>query len=137
MKLPNFRRIFSSDFKDEFKQVMDQLGILFNGALDPVYNALNNNLTFGDNFAATVAEFTVAVNSRGEPIQTTTLRLSNKQTTVSGIIVIKANGLNNSTILPSAGVYVDGKLNGNTITISNVKGIPQDIQFRIKAVILA
>ncbi len=137
MRLPNFRRLFSSDYKNEMKNFADQFGVIYNANNEAVYNALNNNLTFGDNFAATVAEFSVNVDTNGKPNQVTTLRMSNNQNTVGGIIVINAIGGNNSDILPTAGVYVDAIKDGSLLTIRNVRGLTPGISYRIKAVILA
>lgn len=137
MKLPNFRRIFSSDFKEEFKQVMDQLGILFNGALEPVYNALNNNLTFADNFLATVTDINVSVNANGTPNQATSFKLSTNQKSTSGIFVINAFGANDSTLLPEAGVFIAFSQNGNSVNITSIKGLLPSITYTIRIVCLS
>lgn len=137
MKLPSFRRLFSSDYRAEMKQFVDQFGVIYNANTESVYDALNNKLTFQDNFAATIADFTVNVNERGVPNQKTQLKMSNNQTTVSGIMVISALGGNNGTILPLAGVYVNATKDGDFLTIQHVKGIPVGVNFRIKAVVLA
>lgn len=136
MKLPSFRRIFSSDYKAEMKQFVDQFGVIYNGNTESLYDALNNKLTFQDNFAATIADFTVNVNTAGVPNQKTQFKLSNNQTSLSGILVISALGGNNGTVLPNAGVYINAVIDGNLLTIQNVKGIPPSVNFRVKAIIL-
>jgi hypothetical protein len=136
MKLPSLRKVFSSDFKNEYRALMDQLGILFNGALEPVYNALNKGLTFRDNFSATVAEFTVTVDSTGKPKQTTSFKLSDSQTTVEGLFVINAYGANDNTVTPASAPFVSFKRNGSSITVNNIKGLTPDIAYLIKVVAL-
>lgn len=137
MKIPSLRRIFSSDFKGEYKALMDQLGILFNGGLEPIYTAMSNNLTFEDNFSATVVDVKIAVDSSGVPIQATQFKLAPTQKTFSGIIVINAQGIDDPTILPESGVYVSGALNGNLVNIRNVKGLLPEVTYKIKIICLA
>ena len=137
MKLPSLRRIFSSDYKAEMKQFVDQFGVIYNANSESVYDALNNKLTFRDNFAATIAEFTVNVNTAGVPNQKTQLRMSNNQTTVEGIFVISALGGNNGTVLPLAAPYVNATKDGTLLTIQQVTGLVPGVSYRIKAVILA
>lgn len=136
MKLPNLRKIFSSDFKSEYKALIEQIGILFNGGLEPLYEALNNKLTFRDNFAATVIEFTVTVDSTGKPMQATGFKLANNQTSLEGLLVINAFGANDNTITPASGVFVSYSRNGNGVTIKNVKGLTPEIAYKLKVVAL-
>ncbi len=137
MKLPSLRKIFSSDFSAEFKALADQIGILFNGGLEPLYDALNNKLTFRDNFNATVTEFTVTVNGDGTPRQATSFKLAANQTTIDGIFAINAAGGADGSILPSSGIFISFAKNGNSVTIRNVKGLETGVQYRIKVVCLA
>lgn len=136
MKLPSLRKIFSSDFKAEYKALADQLGILFNGALEPLYNALNNNLTFKDNFAATVIEFSVNVDSTGKPKNATTFKLANNQSNVEGLFVINASGGNDGSIPPSGGIFISYAKNGPLVNVTNIKGLTAGVNYKIKVVAL-
>jgi hypothetical protein len=137
MKLPSFRRIFSSDYKEEMKQFVDQFGVIYNGNTEVLYDALNNKLTLKENFAATITEFSVAVNDSGVPLQTTTVRMSNNQTTVEGIVVLTAVGGRNGDIMPLAAPYIDAIKDGNLLTIKHVTGLVPGVSYRIKAVVYA
>ena len=136
MKLPSLRRVFSSDFPAEFKQFTDQLGILFNSNLEALYNALNNNLTFEDNFNATVINVNVSVSSTGVPNQTTSFKLAPNQKTVSGVFVINAFGTNDNSILPNAAPFVSVVQSGNFVTIRNIRGLTPSVQYTLKLVCL-
>lgn len=136
IKLPSLRKIFSSDFKAEFKQLVDQLGILFNGGLEPLYDALNGKLTFRDNFAATVADFVVTVDETGKPRQTTTFKLTNNQAVIEGIFVIGASGANNTNIMPIAAPFISYTRNGPMVTVTNITGLIPQVSYRIKVIAL-
>lgn len=136
MKLPNLRKIFSTDFSGDYRALMDQLGILFNGGLEPIYNALNNNLTFKDNMSSTVIEFTVTVDSTGTPKQNTSFKLANNQANLEGMLVINAFGANDATIMPTGGVFVTFARNGASVTIKNVKGLQANTAYKLKVIAL-
>lgn len=136
MRIPSLRRIFSNDFKPEMKQFVDQIGILLNGNFEPLYNALNNNLTFSDNFNATVTTVQVTVGADGTPLQPSSFKLSSNQKTVSGGLVIDAFGTNDPNILPTSAPFVSLIQSGDFVTIRNVKGLIPEANFTLKIVCL-
>jgi hypothetical protein len=101
-----------------------------------LYNALNNRLTFKENFNATIQEFTVTVDANGTPRNRTTFKLSNSQQSAEGLIVINVSGASDPTSLPNAGVFVSFVKSEGNIIIQNIKGLPKDVSFKIKVIVL-
>lgn len=135
-KLSTYRRIVSTDYDDQYKDLVDRLGTSINNSMDQLFDALNNKLNFKDNISATIASVTVTVNSSGVPTRTTQFKLNSTQTTVEGIFTINAYGANDSSILPTAGVFVSFSKNEGFVTIENVKGLQADIPYVLKIVCL-
>lgn len=135
MRLPNYRRVFSNDFESQFKELLDKLSGTLNSGIEVLYEALNNKLTFRDNFAATVAEFTVIVDSNGIPNGTTSFKLSNSLK-IEGLFVIAATDTSNSTLYPPGAVFVSGNPSNTSYIISNIRGLTPGREYRIKVVVL-
>lgn len=135
MRLPSFRRLFSNDFDDQYKQLLDKLSGTVNTGIEVLYNALNNNLTFKDNMASTVAEFTVKVDSSGTPIGGASFKLSNTQK-VEGLFVINATDLTEVGSYPPGAVFVSYTPNSDNIVINNIRGLKANNQYRIKVIAL-
>lgn len=135
MRMPSFRRIFSSDFDDQYKGLLDKLSGTINSGIEALYDALNNKLTFQDNFAATVAEFTVTVDSNGTPTGTSSFKLSNTQK-VQGVFVIAAQDTSNTSLYPPGAVFVTGTPSSNSFIINNIRGLTAGREYRIKVIAL-
>jgi len=135
MRLPSFRRVFSTDFESEYKGLLDKLSGTINTGIETLYDALNNKLTFKDNFAATVAEFNVTVDSNGTPTGTSSFRLSNSLK-VEGLLVISAVDVANSALYPPGAVMVNGTPSNNSFIINNIRGLTAGRQYRIKVIAL-
>lgn len=135
MKLPSFRRIFSTDFDDQYKGLLDKLSGTINTGIEALYDALNNKLTFKDNFAATIAEIVTTVDSNGTPTGSTSFKLSNTLK-VEGILVISAVDTKNTTIYPPGAVFVSGVPSGNSFIINNIRGLTAGREYRLKLIAL-
>jgi hypothetical protein len=136
MKLPSYKRIYDTDYKEEFRPLVSTLAVSINNAFDTLYNALNGNLTLKDNIASTIASFSVTVDSTGRPLQPTQFKLATTQTTVEGLIVINAYGANNSAITPSSAVFVSFTKNENFIIVNKIAGLTANIPYTIKVVVI-
>lgn len=135
MKLPSFRRIFSNDFDGQYKQLLDKLSGTINSGIEVLYEALNNKLTFTDNFACTVAEFTVTVDANGSPTGTASFRLSNTLK-IEGLFVISASDTANTSLYPPGAVFVSGTPSGTSYIINNIRGLTPGREYRIKVIAL-
>lgn len=134
MKLSSYRRLLEQDFPEN-EDLIKKLGITLNSSFSELYDALNNKLTFKDNISSTVTEFTVVVDPSGTPKNKTTFKLQNGQTNIEGLIVINAI-CSDTTIFPTAGVFVSFVRNESNINIQNIKGLPANQTFIVKVIVL-
>lgn len=136
-KLSSYRRILKNDYPDEYKGLVDQLSVSINNGFDTLYNAINGKLNFYDNIASTIAEFKVSVNSSGNPLQKTQFKLSNNQTNVEGILVLKVTGSSDTSLLPNSGINISYTAASGVITIDNIKGLQDNKSYLIKVLVLS
>lgn len=100
MKLPSFKRLIRTDYKQEFQSLIDQLSVSINIGIESIYDALNRKITLRDNIACTVKEIDVKVDVTGTPITTTLFKMdiSNR---LDGIVVLNALNQTDSTVYPT------------------------------------
>ncbi len=134
-RLPNFRRIFKQDYEEEFHSLVDRLSVSLNIGLESLYSALNNRLTFADNFLATVRTVSVEVNSSGIPKVTTSFT-TDTTTPLSGLLVIKSTNSTNPTTYPTGGINITYTQNNNQVLINHIAGLPADNSFQLTIVAL-
>lgn len=137
MKIPSYRRLFKTDYKEEWQPLVEKLSVSINNAFDTIYNALNKNITFADNITSTIAEFDVTVDVNGKPTQNTQFKLDASQTSVQGLIVIDCYGTQDSTLIPDSGVFINFDKNQNFIIINKIKGLAKNTQFHLKVLMIS
>lgn len=135
MRLPNFKRLNKGDYSAEEQGLVEKLASSINIGIESLYEALNNRLTFKDNFAGTVVEIQVSVDSTGKPLQTTQFKLTNTNR-VEGTLVIAANHATNPSIFPIGYPFVSFSVNGDIVTVRNVQGLQPNQPFIVKLVVL-
>lgn len=130
MLLPSFKRLYSSDFPATYKQLVDKLSSTLNYGVEVLYDALNNGLTFQDNFLGTSTSVTLMTDATGAPQQTAQFTL-NQANQVSGIIVLNAVNQANPTTYPTGAPFVFGTQSGTTYTINNVTGLQPNTSYTL------
>lgn len=135
-KLPGYKRLYSSDFDPEQKELIDSLGNAINPAIDAINDSLNKRLNFRDNISATIVEISITVDANGTPTRATSFKLDGRQTTLEGVMVIDASGTTDPTLLPNSGVFVSATKSENTIIIKNVKGLQPNQAYTLKIIAL-
>lgn len=136
MKLPNYRRIFKTDYDQEYQDLVDKLAVSINYGFDSVYEALNKKLTFSENISCTIAEFSVTVDSTGEPKKKTQFKLDENQTTIQGLIVINCYEERTGNP-PSYTPFISFIKNENNVLIKNIKGLTFDKSYIIKVLAIS
>ena len=124
MNLPSFKRLFSQDFAQQYRQLVDQLSLVVNNQIELLYTALNNQLTFGDNFKCTIKSVTVTVDANGNPTGANTgFPLKDTSTQVLGCLVVSA--VNNSTAngYPTSGIFISFSQSAGNLVINNITGL--------------
>ena len=135
-KLSSYRRIIEQDYDASYKSLITGLGTTVNSSFEELYNAFNNNITFGENIDCTIATFNVTVDVNGIPANSTSFKLLNGQNTVQGLWTIDASGAKDPTLLPIAGVFVSYVRNDNSIVIKNVKGLIPNYAYTLKVLVI-
>lgn len=128
MQLPSFRRIFSTDYPSQFKQLIDTLSVSLNNGIEVLYNALNNEITLEDNIACTVKQVTLQVDSTGKPTQGGAFTLNNN-TQILGVVVLSAINNSNSNAFVTGAPFITGTQSGTTYTINNITGLQPNVSY--------
>lgn len=133
MKLPNFRRLFKTDFAKEFQELIDQLSVSINIGIETLYEALNKRLTFRDNFSCTVRDLTVTVDASGKPKNNLVFQMD-VSGRVDGLIVLYALNNTNATRYVDSGIHISWVQTQNGININNIKGLYPDDEYTLRIV---
>lgn len=133
LKLASFKRIFKTNFKPEFQDLVETLASSLNDGIDGLYDALNGKLTLSDNLYCNVTDITVKVDSTGTPTTPTSFPVSLK-TKVIGIQVIDARNQSDSTTFPTSGVFVSFSAGNNKVNINNVTGLQPNTPYNLKII---
>jgi short-subunit dehydrogenase len=134
MLLPSWKNIISTDYAKQFQSLVAQLSLSLNNGVSVLYTALNNNLTFRDNFLGTVQDVTVTVNAAGIPTQTAAFQLDTT-TPVDFIFVGMATNLTNSSTLLLGAPFITGTQSGNIYTITSVTGLTPNQNWKLRVVV--
>lgn len=133
MKLPSFRRLFSSDFPAQFKQLIDTLGVSLNNGIDVLYQTLNNGVTLEENISGTVKNITLTVDANGIPTQNSTIKL-NSANKVTGCVVLNALNQTSSGIFPLAAVFISWSQASNVLNINKITGLQANQSYTLTVV---
>ena len=134
MKLSSYKRILTSDFKPEERQLVDKLAGGINDMFDQLVQALNKRLTLTDNFQATVRDVDIVVGVDGVPTSATSFGLDVSGIPVTGIQVIRAENLTNSAIYPLGQPFVSFIQLNNTVRILHVSGLQPNNRYRLRVI---
>jgi hypothetical protein len=136
VKLPSFRRIFTQDFSEDYKDLIEKLSTTLNNGIEILYNLGNKNITLSDNISCTVKDIQLIVDSSGTPKNTTSFILDEtvKTRQVIGVTVLDVQNLTNSANLPSSQPFVSWTQSSGNVIINKIKGLPAGDNFRIRLV---
>lgn len=133
MKLPTFKRLNKADYNKEYQGLIETLSFSINNGVEVLFEALNKSLNLNDNFACTVKQFTVEVNSDGTPKTATSFTLDTNNR-ILGVMVLSATNQTNSSIYPTSAPFVSFSQSGKTITINNIKGLQSGYKYSLTLV---
>lgn len=135
MRLQNFKRLFKGDFPVQFQDLVDRLSYTINHGFELLFDALNNKLTFRDNFLATVKDVEVELDATGAPKKQTSMSL-NFTNRVDGCFVIRAENLTNTGTYPTGAIFITFTQNENGIIFNNITGLQSDNVYKLRVVAL-
>lgn len=133
MKLPNFRRLIKSDYKEEYQGLIETLSFSLNNGIEVLYQTLNKAVSLRDNVACTIKDIDVEVTTTGAPVGNLKFSLDNTNR-ILGVLVLNAINTKNPTVLPLAGVFVSFTQENKTIIINSIKGLPANQPFTLTIV---
>lgn len=133
MKIPNFRRIFYTDYPQDQQSLIQKLSVTINNGFENPYNALQNNISLADNIACTVKTVSVTVDSTGTPTTSTSFSITTTGT-LTGLMVLAATNTTSSTVYPTGCPFITYTQNSRLITITNVAGLPANNAFSLTVV---
>ena len=137
MKLPSYRRIFKTDYEEDYQDLVDTLSVSINNGFDTIYDALNKKLTFEDNIACTIAEFTVSVDANGTPTKKNTqFKLGENQKTIQGLMVIDCYE-EKDELPPTSAPFIAFEKNESNVLIKNIKGLKLNTSYVIKVLAIS
>lgn len=131
MKLSNFKRILTTDFDEKDQPLIEKLGRSLNDGVDGLYFALNNKLTFEDNFLASVKDIELTVGATGVPTTRTSILLSNNLP-VKGTQVVYAANRSDGSRYPTSAPFISFTQNGTTLFIDNITGLEANYRYVVR-----
>lgn len=127
---PSIQRFYSDDYKeapDWFKKTFLNTLNLF---AFPVYNALNKNLTVGENLNFGYA--TIALTGSSTPTNNTASFLNPIEGTPTGVDVVNVQITGTATqTYPTAAVQVFWSFDGSSITIGAITGLADTVNYNL------
>lgn len=134
-KLQIPKKIRTEDFDNDYQDLIDKVGFVYNNFADEVYQALNGQLDF-TNLNRQLIQTTINIDSSGKIINNPQIKITTASKIV-GINTIRAVNLNNSTIYPTSTPFVSFSLNGSILTIQNVTGLQNSSQYQLTLELIA
>lgn len=132
--LPTFKTLQSSDFDDQYKDLINQLALIFNNDIQSLFNALNSGISLEDNILCTVKDVPVTVDSKGNTTNTANFQLDVPNMRVRGCTVIRAVNTSNNTVFPTGAPFISYTPASSQVTINNVTGLTTGDQWTLTVV---
>lgn len=133
MRLPNYKRVLTTDFDQENQDLVEQLGESLNPGIESLYQALNKRLTIGDNFQATENDVILSVFSNGNVRNETFVNID-FGTTVRTVSIGKLENLTTPGIWPTSAPYIFWENTPTGIKVLNVTGLTPGISYKLRLV---
>lgn len=132
MKLPVIKKILREDVKEAPKWIS---GIIdpINSFMESVYQALNHNITYSENFAGFIKEITYTTTS-AYPMMDNIEFVNELKTKATGVQILQA--VERTNYLPAPGpVYVPWVEDNGTIVLSYITGLEAGKTYVIRLLI--
>lgn len=135
MKLPNFKRIYKTDFPGDIQDTIERLAQSINDGFDKLYDAMNKKVSIRDNIQCTVKEIDVTARDANGNLSSPISFALETQGRAEGVTAIKADNLTNPTGYPDKGLHVSFTQTGSTLTITNITGLLANNLYRVKLIV--
>lgn len=132
MKLPSFKRIIKSDFKQEDQPLVSNLASIWNYGIEVLYLALNNRLTLSENLSASIKDLNVQVDINGIPSVSLIIPSD------VGINDVRIGKVDNLTVVSNtpttAVMVVDWQPVQNGIKINKIVGLTPNQLYKLRII---
>lgn len=135
MQVSFLRRLVKEDFPQQYKDVVGKIGSILNPALEQLSLCLHNNITWADNFAATVINIAVTVDANGIPVSPTSFLSKLPSQTKHAFVTRAVSQLNPGTVFVTAAPFIDFVDNNGTVSLNHVTGLPANTTFTLTIII--
>ena len=127
---PSIQRLYSDDYKDAPDWFKSRFLNTLNLFVFPVYNALNKNLTFGENL--NVEYPVISLTGSATPTNNVVSFLNPIQGTPTGVIVVSVVITGTPTpTYPTAAVQIFWTFDGSSIQIGSIVGLANSTTYDI------
>jgi hypothetical protein len=130
MKVPQYRRIYKSDFNEDEQSLVEKMSLSINNGFDVLYDLINNKLTLKDNFNGTVKDITLTLSSSGIPLENNSFALDT-QNRIIGVQVLRAVNLTDNTVFPSQAPFISFTQTERGVTINNLTGLQSGYKWQL------
>jgi hypothetical protein len=131
--LANLKRIYYTDYEQQYQKLVEQLSYTINTTFESIIQTLNKNVSLRDNLLASVRDITFAVDATGTPTSPAAFSIDNSNS-LDGTMVIRATSSAKTVVYPTGGIFISYLQNGTKVTITNITGLPANVQFTIRIV---
>lgn len=133
MLLPSFKRLYKTDFEQQYQSLVDQLSYTINNGFESLYNLANKNISIKDNLLASIRDVNVTVDANGIPVGGASFAIDNSNTIV-GLEVLKNTNTTSPTVFPTSGITINYTQSGTKIGIDHVTGLPANNAFVLRII---
>lgn len=133
MKVPNFKRIFKTDYEKQYQKLIETLSFSLNNAIDVINNAINGNISLSENILCSIKDLTLQVDANGTPTSPITFPV-NFTGQVQGLLALNVTNKTNSNSYPTSGVFVSFEQTQNGILIKNITGLVAGNSYTLRIV---
>ena len=131
--MPNLgflKRLIKEDFDQKDQELIGKVGSILNPALEAITNTLNKGLNLVD-LNTQIKDVSVEVNANGLPKSITSFK-SDLKGKCSGLVVINAQNLTNTSTYPTTTPFISFGLDGDQIIINHISGLQANNKYTLK-----
>jgi hypothetical protein len=133
-KLQSYKRIISTDYEPEDRELVDQLAISLNSAIDDALYTLNGKVNLVDNIHCSVRDVILTPDASGGT-SNTRFSIQNVPSPVQGCQVIKVTNLSNNLIYPTGTPFITFTQLDNSILINNITNLATGYRWQVRVIV--
>lgn len=133
-KLSSYKRIITSDFKEDDRELVEKIAGPINSAFNELYFAVNGRLDIRNNFSTLYKELDIEVGATGNPLNRTIFTADTTKQ-ILGITVISAVNKDNTSTYPTGQPFISYTIVEGGILINNITGLQANNRYSIRVLV--